>query len=352
MSTDEIRPLLKDKCGRTTVFVSPAEGKDVLVRTGTSEMSTFLYSCLCCTSREYNAMSNSDKEAYLSRFRTIVFERMTREDWENRLDEDERIFSVSSCFGDLICDFHEFVHNKREPDEFTCFETRELLKSVLMSEGANDIKTYQTILELLSLDEICTATETARTRTGLLEDHEFCLTSCIVEKIEQNQIMTEVPKETYTKIVRLLGNLISSTHAIAVEVAVKRYNEQIEFDSDIDSRSKAVILTKLRRNAYIIDAKTRYPVDVIEPSSDRKRKAIGVLRFNIDGVYRYEPIGILQEHNRIQREYEMDEGIVMRFEKFLDNPADAEDMLISDRDYSQHKRKLPEGSPVRNNRAM
>ena len=347
MSSDEIRPLLKDKCGRTTVFVSPAEGKDVLVRTGTSEYSTFLYSCLCCTSREYNAMSNSDKEAYLSRFRTIVFEKMSREDWENRLDEDERIFSVSSSFKDLICDFHDFVNNKREPSEFSCDETRDLLKSVLMSEEATDIKIYQTILELLSLNDVCTAIESARSSTGLLDDHEFCLTSCIVQSIEQHPIMSDVPKETYTKIVRLLGNLISSTHKIAIEVALKRYNDQIEFDSDIDSRSKAVILTKLRRNAYIIDAKTRYPVDCVEPSSDRKRKAIGVLRFNVDGVYRYEPIGILQEHNRIQREYDMDEGIVMRFEKFLDNPADAEDMLISDRDYSSHKRKLPEGSPVR-----
>ena len=349
MSTDEMRPLVKDKCGRTTVFVSPAEGKDVLVRTGTSDMSTFLYSCLCCASREYNAMSNADKDAYLTRFRTIVFEKMSKEDWENRLDEDERIFSVSASFSDLICDFHEFVNNKREPREFTCAETRELLKSVLMSEeGASDIKTYQTILELLSLDDICTAVESAKARTGLLEDHEFCITSCIVEKLEQHPIMSEVPKETYSKIVRLLGGLIASTHSYAVDIALKRYNEQIEFDADIDSRSKAVILTKLRRNAYIIDAKTRYPVDVIEPCNDRKRKAIGILRFNVDGVYRYEPIGILKEHNRIQREYDMDEGIVMRFEKFLDNPADAEDMLISDRDYSQHKRKLPEGSPVRN----
>tara|TARA_B100001093_G_C26703412_1_gene960121 strand:- start:149 stop:1204 length:1056 start_codon:yes stop_codon:yes gene_type:complete len=348
MSSDEIRPLIKDKCGRTTVFVSPAEGKDVLVRTGTSDVSSFLYSCLCCTSREYNAMSSSDKEAYLSRFRTIIFEKMSREDWENRLDEDERIFTVSASFRDLICDFHEFVNNNREPDEFRCSETRKLLKSVLMAEQASDLNTYQTILELLSLDDICNAIETARSRTGLLEDHEFCLTSCIVECIEQNQIMSEVPKDTYTRIVRLLGNLISSTHAISIEVSLKRYNDQIEFDSDIDSRSKAVILTKLRRNAYIIDAKTRYPVDCVEPSTDKKRKAIGVLRFNVDGVYRYEPIGILQEHNRIQREYDMDEGIVMRFEKFLDNPADAEDMMISDRDYSMHKRKLPEGSPVRN----
>ena len=184
------------------------------------------------------------------------------------------------------------------PSQFTCEESRDLLRSVLTSDDASaDVSTYQTILELVTADDLDSALLSAKAKTGLVEDHEFVLLSGVVEIIDAHPLIKELPREQYTKILKLLETLLKSVHDVAVEVAVKRHNDEIENDADLDSRSKPVILTKLRRNAYIIDAKTRIPVDVIEPPSDKKRRAILVLRYTDNGVYRYEPVGILQENN-------------------------------------------------------
>ena len=357
----EYPPLAPEKYNRTTVFVSGSEGTDVLVRTGGIESSSFIHACLCGTSREYLAMTDDERTTYLKRFRSVIFSPYSEEQWRDSVPESTRLDELSSASYTLFEEFSQFVNGDLDPDDFQTPETRELARTLLMNQDhEGDLERYQVVMEVLGGD-CAEIFRDARKDSAFCDDYEYLVLKGLMAILDRHPDVNELDQDQYGKLARILECIVTEIHYNAQIVATRMHNELMSDDADQDPSCALDATRRLRRQVYILDYASRLPVEKIEPVTSKKQRALIMIRFN-GPIPRYEPVGRLLPHNKIQREFDLDEFSIQRLDAFLLDPEAAKATYGNEREEitandtteeprTSH-RKLPEGSPVRKAREM
>lgn len=294
---------------KTTVFYSPIEGKDVLVRTGIiNEGSSFIHSALHCYSQEYARMSDKEKIESAEKLSRTISDKIQTNIWNEKFNIVNMI-EFQDCLRNTFKDFYK------------CISGNTNVTSDVYNKLSKDIESYKIICQIVKLEHF--------TKDILPETYNFCVnkpfeffkeelkkkTSYFSKKIFDN-IGDSIEKKRKKYCIDKLINLSSE---VADEVYSVMLDRHLEYSKDspleIDSVVIDFVSDIFKRNIYILDSVFRMPSKIPDISHDNEKSIILICL----GDYRYEPVGRLLEKNRVQRDFS-NEQLIKDIHTFLYNP--------------------------------
>jgi hypothetical protein len=294
---------------KTTVFYSPIEGKDVLVRTGIiNEGSSFIHSCLHCYSQEYIRMSDKEKISSAEKLCRTISDKIQTNLWNEK-------FNIAN-----MIEFQDALRTTLK-DFYKCVNGPTNTISNLYNKLSNDIEPYKIICQIVKLEnftkEILPETYNFSTNKPFKDFKEELKrkTTYFSKKIFDtigDTIEKKRKKYCIDKVINLSSELADEVHSVMLQ-------KHLEYSKDlileIDSTVINFISDILNRNIYILDTVNRMPSKIPDVSHNNKKSIILLCI----GEYRYEPVGRLLEKNRIQRDFS-DQQLIKDIHTFLYNP--------------------------------
>jgi hypothetical protein len=284
---------------KTTVFYSPIEGKDVLVRTGViNEGSSFIHSVLNSYSRDYVKTDDKEKIKTVNKLSKSVLEKVLRDKWEEN-------FNISTMLY-----FQDGLRNTLG-DFYKCINGVPNVKSVIYGKLSSNIDTYKIVCQVVKLEhftkEILPETYNSSANKSLEKFQEELKnkTSFFCQKIFDNlgnSIDKKRKKYCMDKVINLISEVCEEVDSLMFK---KHLNSKKDSLLDIDFHTVNFISDRVNRNIYFIDSRNRLPYKVSGVNYNKKKSVIVIWL----GGYNYEPVGKLLEHNRIKRDFDDDKLI-------------------------------------------
>lgn len=277
---------------KTVVFYSPIEGKDVFVRTGmTGEGNSFIGSLLYACQKDYMFKTDKEKMKAVNK----VYTKVCLRKWES-LPVDREIFYTEMC--GVLTEFYNKKDEENEIHSTLCelvslenFADVILPSAMDKSDGKVMKKVKESIVE-----------ETTNFTFVILEKFGDSLDS------ERKEFFMKKMTEMITKIL--------------TEVENKLFKQFLKKDFTLDTETLKMISSKINRDIYFFNGDNRLPYKVIKENILKGRNSVFVMC--VEGNH-YEVVGKLLPGNKIQRQFERNDGIVKRVKSFLYHPDIIED---------------------------
>lgn len=296
---------------KTTVFYSPIEGKEVLVRTGIiNEGSSFVHAVLHSYSQDYTRMSDSEKVKTAEKLSKNINDKVERLRWEDK-------FNIA-----IMLDFQQGLTD-RFRNFYKCISGSNNTTSQFFQKlEKKDVDTYKVICEIVKLEhftkDILPESYNAASNKSLEKFKEEIgnKTTYFSKKIFDNlgnSIDKKRKKYCIDKVVNLASDIVEEVEAIVFKKYVNSKNDSIV---TLDSHTVNFISDRFNRNIYFLESSKRLPYKIPDVSY-KKKKSIVVIWL---GDYHYEPVGKLLSQNRIQREFNSDDELITTINTFLYKP--------------------------------
>lgn len=305
--------------GKTSVFYSPIEGRDVLVRSGTiAEGSCFFHSMMHAYSKEYVKMDETGRKTIVAKLRRNLASRLDKKRWEEISNGLIAKIPFQENVSIILNDFYKHVQHGRSGNSKV---GRTVIREIVKNDNVVDKEIFQIITELLTLSTL--------EKEVLPEIYD----SCSEESLETTK--KHVINGIRTKLTKLLNEAgIEDAHknfcldkAAMLFLAVLEEAERSAFQSyiddlgdastSIDSFTIGLISERFNRDVYFIDAKTRMPYQIGGQDNIKGRRSIIILW--IGGIH-YEVVGRLLPDRKVQREFYTDDPLIKRINTFLFRP--------------------------------
>ena len=296
---------------KTTVFYSPIEGKEVLVRTGIiNEGSSFVHSVLHSYSQDYTRMSDNEKVKTAEKLSKNINDKVERLRWEDKFNI-AIMLDFQQGLTDTLRNFYKCINgsNNTTSQFFQKLEKKE-------------VESYKVICELVKLEhftkDILPETYNSASNKSLEKFKEEInnKTTYFSKKIFDNlgnSIDKKRKKYCIDKVVNLASDIVEEVEA---SVFKKYVNSKNDSTLTVDSHTVNFISERFNRNIYFLESCNRLPYKIPDVSY-KKKKSIVVIWL---GDYHYEPVGKLLSQNRIQREFNSDDDLITTIDTFLYKP--------------------------------
>lgn len=276
---------------KTSVFYSPLEGRDVLVRTGMSDRgNSFVRSFLYAYSKDFSQKSSKEKDVVLAKVMKKLTKNFNRGDISSRTVLREKFIS-------LLQTFYDEILSDRQDGEI----------SGKLVKNDKDISAYSIVCEALPLEQVdegVIANIFNGSKVGT--DLRDLLISKVTEFVETslNGMGGDKEDQKIKFCVDRYGEVIKEAFKIADKYTAKKHKNQA-FGESTDARLVEAVSEEFGRDIYLIDAKTRRNFSMgVEP---RGRKSVIILWI---GGIRYEVVGKLLDKNRIQRQFDLSDPLI------------------------------------------
>lgn len=308
----EILPLNK-----TTVFYSPVEGDDVLVRTGTIRDGSFYHSVLHAYSRKYVEMSSSERSDYAKKLR-LSLAKLDKAGWLADSDGKTAKRSFKDHFNTLLKDLYKFIGSSDAPKPIA-----KLLRYL------DNTETMGLLTDTLTLEEWETRViPTVFSKENVkLEMYGKLLKIAVLERYSEilAQFATALTHKKIEHLLKYLKKLVRFMAEMAEHIAFTTYSESVrDVTENVDDESVGLISSRFSRDIYFLDSVSRLPYKL--PGGDannRNRKSIIVMRLDDN---HYEIVGRLLPGNKIQREFSPEDMLIRRIYTYLFHPEKLQSM--------------------------
>ena len=296
---------------KTTVFYSPIEGKEVLVRTGIiNEGSSFVHAVLHSYSQDYTRMSDNEKVKTAEKLSKNINDKVERLRWEDKFNI-AIMLDFQQGLTDTLRNFYKCINglNNTNSQFFQKLEKK-------------DVESYKVICELVKLEhftkDILPETYNSAANKSLEKFKEEInnKTTYFSKKIFDNlgnSIDKKRKKYCIDKIVHLASEIVEEVEA---SVFKKYVNSRNDSTVTLDSHTVNFLSDRFNRNIYFLESSNRLPYKIPDVSY-KKKKSIVIIWL---GDYHYEPVGKLLPQNRIQREFNTDDELITAIDTFLYKP--------------------------------
>ena len=304
---------------KTTVFYSPLEGKEVLVRTGTiGDGSCFFHSLLHAYSKDYVQMDNDDRIKFVHRLRASMAGRVNKETWQElgggliaKIPFQEKVNSI-------LLNFYRFINN--DP-KCRGKSVKNVIKS-LIGGDQNKMELYELIFELIPFDEGFEKNILPKAYTkcedGLID---LCKTEIVNQSIKYIDNINTLQNVDPEKIKYIRDTLFTFVNTLVDEAENSAFKEYVNglknISDEIDSYTIGLISERFNRDIYFIDSSTRMPYRMGGSDNLKNRKSLIIMWVDQN---HYEIIGRLLPGNRIQREFNSDDQLIRKINMILCNP--------------------------------
>ena len=318
---------------KSVVFYTPIQDKnDILVRTGTiGEGSCFFHSILHASSRDYVSMNIEDRIRTVSRIRKNISKKINREKWEQLGDGTISSVSFQETVSFTLNNFFRYVldNGAHRPRGHS---TRKTVNYLINNN--NNIELYRVIIALIPLNIFETQIlPKAYTGVNSIKKYIENIISDTILYLKSTNEIKSISEEKANYIVNSVHKLLETLLTESEKFAFKKYIHNLkDITEDIDTYTIELISERFNRDIYFIDGNTRLPYNNFSTSDLlRGRKSLIILWNN----NHYEIIGRLLSDNKIQREFDPDEHIIMKLKTFLLNPGGIKEL------YPEMQKYLP-----------
>jgi hypothetical protein len=307
---------------KTVVFTSPLEDSDeVLVRTGTiSQGSSFFHSVLHAYSKEYVNMNKTERMNYVRKLRVSMVGKIDKDSWEElaggtiaKTDCKELLYKTLKNFDNFLSENNDKIRGK-------C--TRKVVKILITNK--DELEVYKVILTLVPIEFLINnilPKSYQKSESLSLKDTNNCIITDAVaylNNLEEMKMIDNGKKDYLSNVFMMLLKVICSE---TYKESYKNYIESIkDTKEDVDSNTIEFISSRFNRDLYFIDGVTRVPYDVVHPEqlskNNNNKKSIILLRIN----NHYEVLGRLLPGNKVQREFDNKDPLIVKITMFLREP--------------------------------
>lgn len=304
----QVQSLTKLPENKTTVFYSPIEGRDVLVRTGIQ--GDMINAILYAYSKDYIKLNDKKRKKLISKLTDGLKQKLYKTRWEtasvNLLNKIPFQESVNKLFVEIYFYVQEGKKCRSDYGDKIC-------KKIIGQER----ETYSIIFEIIPR-EIVTEILTAvwdRTTQDSIKSCKAVMETYFEEHFSQVFSDMKDVEEKRKKFIQTKFNLLlSEIFNVSEQQAYKKFIRNNKEESiSLGLTSISDISNKFDRNFYFIDSKTRLPFPVHKPVN-LARKNIILMHV---GDEHYEIVGRLLPENRVQREFDPSDALVKRLYMFL-----------------------------------
>ena len=309
-TTNKLTTLTENK---TLVFYSPIEGKDVLVRTGVINGNTsFVHSVLHAYSKEYVKMDNKGREKTVQKLLKSVENKLQEKRKKLYLDNIEVKLAMQDKIKRYLTDFYNHISKNIDIKGKTIDY---IMKDILTCE--EDKQIFSVLFDMITLEEF----------KMLLEDNEYRNIADTFERYVHSKLDDlgeQLDERRRDYCINKTGSLMTVIVSTAKQTAVRDYgtNNKDNDPNIVDDALIKVISEKLNRDIYFIDGNNRMPYQMGSDENIKGRKSVILIWI---GGLNYEVVGRLLPHNKIQREFTVDDSLIRRINMFVYRPE-----LISD----------------------
>lgn len=279
--------------GKTVVFYSPLDGKDILVRSGVPQKENGLYhSVLLATSGEYIREDEPGRNRLVSKLKSYVKQKLTPKKKKSKTPKKEAVSNYSSSCLEIIRNLYENSTSDSEQFlkellPFRMFERVLVPFSLKNSKSKADFDSHLSSASFNILD---------RELKKIGWDPKD-------EKLEKNRKLIE----TRLSLILEKASLGEKESERKSERKSEDENEEENFETVIRILSK-----KINRNIYFLDSSSRLPFKIFD-SEKALKKSIIVLCLNSG----YEIVGKLLEKNKVQRDFDSNSSLIQKIRTIL-----------------------------------
>ena len=318
MTTKSLGKLKILPVNKTVVFYSPIEGDDVLVRTGTiAEGSCFFHALLHSYSKDYTMMDKKDRMKLVLKLRAGLAGKIDTESWESMGDGNIARIPFQENILEILTNFYKFLEEKQE---IRGRSTRRIYKN-LVGTDKEKIEIYEIIAQLVPLTDGFQKIILPRAykKTDNISNYKQSIITETHTYIIKSGILNTVKENKSKFILSTISDFINMVCKEAYDSSFKNYKKSLEnVGTDVDNYSINFISNRFNRDIYFLDGNTRVPYnncDTLDTLTGRK--SIVVIWINKN---HYEIVGRLLPGNRIQREFDPKDPLIMKLNMFMLEP--------------------------------
>jgi hypothetical protein len=297
----------------SAIFCTSLRVGKKIVRTGTiGEGSCLIHSILRATDKKYNKLTIEEKKQYVKDLRA-EFGKITKKDWENISDGLVSVISYQENFLLLLSVFYKIIKTYKQ----SLIYKNKYINNII----TNIIKTPESINRYINITNIIPIE--IFEKQILPQSYKNQENKPILyNKLEIiNQTLIYYNKSINGKDDYLINNIREMILIISDESENFSYNNYIEKIANrntfMDTSNIELLCNKFDRDIYFIDGNTRIPYIGIGQQNIKNRKSLIIIW--VKKVH-YEIAGILLKNNRIQREFDPDDPVIVKIKTFLYNP--------------------------------
>jgi hypothetical protein len=282
---------------------SALEQEDLPMKSGPTNLRdcSFLHSILHATSQEYIDFNIHDRNKYTKTIQNIISKRISKKEWEKIENGVISKTSFKENFMKILSLFYNkdkqsnIIKNKDDREvqkiilKITCLYTFEnkILPNIYKKYDNEKIKVY----------------------TGKILKYTIDYISRKLDSI--NYLELEYKNYIIEKFTIFMKRIIHK----AYDISFKNFIDSVFFESTSRDYIIDILSDYFNIDIYFIKSDNRLP---FKSSKILHRKSIIILSIN---DIHYEIVGRLLHINRIQREFNMDDSIIIKIEMFLHNPG-------------------------------
>jgi len=304
---------------KTTVFNSPLEGKEVLVRSGViGDGSCFFHCLLHAYSNDYVEMDISGRKNFVHHLRASMAGRVDKENWQEIGGGLIAKVPFQEKVNDILLNFYRFVNNDGRVKGKS---VKKIIKN-LIGEDPEKLELYEILLEIIPFEDgfekNILPKAYKRCEEGLIDSCKSEIVNQSLKYLEKVYSLRNVEKEKVDYLKDTLSNFVNVIVNEAEDVSFDEYVSGLRnISKEIDSYTIGLISDRFNRDVYFIDGNTRMPYRTGDTANLKNRKSLIVIW--IDRCH-YEIVGRLLPGNRIQREFDSDDPLIKKINMILCNP--------------------------------
>ena len=302
--------------GKSVVFYSPIEEKEVLVRTGAIEKSSFLHAFLHGYSKDYLYMDSYERRKAVLKLRKDLAKKMDSSQWEKESSN----LIARDCFqenvSEILSDVYSYIQDGYPG------KTRSSRK--VIREIKNKAEKYSVICDMVTLTDMERKILPSVYDKCIDKSIYFC-SEKIVEKAKKfyETVFKTLNSSSKSKIrpkkvkfcISLFVELLEAVVQQAEEMAFTHYISSLKNTAlNVDNFLIESLSNRFNRDLYFIDGQSRLPYS--EGNKVGKNKSIILVKIN----NYYEVLGRLLPDNKIKREFSYNDPLIECIRTFVYEP--------------------------------
>jgi hypothetical protein len=331
--TDTLSKLKILPVNKTVVFFSPAEGEDVLVRTGIiQDNDSFFHSVVHAISKEYITMNESDRLDFTKTFKKNIILK-THDDLDSK--EFKNMFEDKFIF--IVNNFYKFINTDSTAKGKT---TKKVIKKVI-GKDEDKLQYFTVITQLIPYDILKNLILESFKDTENTSEYTVVIIKKVLKHYVNIKEIKELDKDIRDTIQLLLEELIFEIFHETNKVVTKSFNDNLINTVKIEKKSIELFSKYLERDIYFINSNTRLPIKYQSYSTKYNKKTLIIMAVENEGKIHYEVVGKLLPGNRVQREFSNEDELIKKIYEFTYNPQNISKTYPELKDYLPEEFKSP-----------
>jgi len=294
------------------LFYFPLQGSDQLVRTGTiADGSCIFHALFHAYSSDYVHMKDDQKMELVSRLRSSMAKKMSKDKWKNMNGGVIAMVSFQEIIDKLVTKFYNVVEKGKRSTKIKSVSLKEVVDHILVNDNTRTI--YSSLIQIITLKNVTAGGGILETSYKDCDDIDSCKVNIlrtsehvISKKLEKGGLEPERIAFFVEKFKMMMKSIVNEAECSAYTKYIQNLENNTTY---IDQYQIDLVAEKFGFDIYFVNASNRLPY-MTGSGKDVYKQRTSVLLLWV-GENHYEIIGrIVKGTKRVQRQFKVDDPLI------------------------------------------